>query len=95
MKRYFLTHIAPKDKILEYKLSSAACNFSYNLMSGRAFDKLYSILSVYVQGKKEFPENGDVEYIYSSWRRGHTRKHNCISQNREWFFNLALQYDHA
>ncbi len=70
MKKYFLTHIAPKDKVLEYKVSSAACNFSYNLISGNAFDKVYSILPTFVFGKKQFPLEGDVEYIYSSWRWG-------------------------
>lgn len=70
MKKYFLTHIAPKDKVLEYKVSSAAYNFSYNLMSGGAFDAVYSILPAYVQGEKSFPTDGDVEYIYSSWRWG-------------------------
>ena len=37
-------------------------------MSGGVFDKVYSILPTYVQGEKEFPDNGDIEYIYSSWR---------------------------
>lgn len=69
MSRYFITHIAPKDKILEYKVSSAACNFSYNLMTGGGFDKIYSILPVYVCGEKHFPID-DVEYVYSSWRWG-------------------------
>lgn len=68
MKRVFLTHIAPKDKILEYKVSSAACNFSYNLISGGCFDKVYSIFPTYVQGKKDFSDVTEVEYIYSSWR---------------------------
>lgn len=103
MKRYFLTHIAPKDKILEYKLSSAACNFSYNLMSGGVFDKIFSILPVYVQGKKEFPENGNVEYIYSSWRWGNRilRKFAAIRENITifrkiergssiWLYNMTM-----
>lgn len=68
MKRYFITHIAPKDKILEYKASSAACNFSYNLISGGMFDKVYSVLPIYVARKKEFSNNEGVEYIYSSLR---------------------------
>lgn len=68
MKRYFLTHIAPKDKILEYGISSATCNFSYNLISGSGFDKIFSILPTFVLGKKDFKKYSDVEYIYSSWR---------------------------
>ncbi len=68
MKRYFLTHIAPQDKILEYGVSSATCNFSYNLISGSGFDKVFSILPTFVLGKKFFCEYNDVDYIYSSWR---------------------------
>ena len=66
---YFITHVAPKDKILEYGISSAACNFCYNLMTGSGFDKVYSILPAYVSGEKYFPIE-DVEYVYSSWRWG-------------------------
>ena len=68
MKRIFITHIAPKDKILDYKVSPAACNFSYNLISGNMFDKVYSILPSYVLGYKKLINHDGVEYIYSSWR---------------------------
>lgn len=72
MKRYFLTHISPEDKILEYKVSAAACNFSYNLISGGCFDKVYSILPAYVQGEKDFSDTTEIEYVYSSWRWSNT-----------------------
>lgn len=68
MKRIFITHIAPKDKILEYKISSAACNFCYNLIGGRMFDKVYSILPANVCGKKDFTNNDGIEYVYSAFR---------------------------
>ena len=103
MSRIFISHIAPKDKILEYKLSSAACNFSYNLMSGGVFDKVYSILPVYVQGKKDFPNTDDIEYIYSSWRCGNRilRKLAAIHENITlfrkiergssiWLYNMTM-----
>ena len=103
MKRYFLTHIVPKDKILEYKVSSAACNFSYNLMSGGAFDATFSVLPAYVQGEKGFPADGDVEYVYSSWRwRGRIlRKLAPIRENYSlfrriesgssvWLYNMTM-----
>ena len=49
--RIFVTHIVPRDKILEYNLSIAACNFSHNLIEGGAFDKTYSILPTFVKRK--------------------------------------------
>lgn len=70
MPKYFLTHIAPQQNILEYGVSSATCNFSYNLISGSGFDKVFSVLPTFVLGKKDFSEYKDVDYIYSSWRWG-------------------------
>ncbi len=66
--RYLITHIAPKDKILDYKVSPAACNFCYNLISGNMFDKIYSILPSYVSEHHRLFNQDGVEYIYSSWR---------------------------
>ena len=100
--RYFITHIAPKEKILEYKVSSAACNFCYNLISGGMFDKVYSILPAYVAGKKEFTNNEGVEYIYSTFRsKGFLRKFAPIAENFKifskiekgssvWLYNMSL-----
>lgn len=48
--RVFITHIAPKDRILEYGLSVAACNFSRNLTSGGMFDRVYSVLPAFIHG---------------------------------------------
>lgn len=99
--RYFLTHISPKEKILEYRISSAACNFSYNLTGGGVFDRVYSILPLYVHGKKEFPMGGEVEFLYSSWRRGVLRKLAPIKENISlfrkiergssvWLYNMTM-----
>lgn len=66
------------DRILDYKVSSAACNFSYNLISGGMFDKVYSILPSTVSGKKSFENSEGVEYIYSSLR------------NKDYLCKLAL-----
>lgn len=102
MKRIFLTHIAPKSKILEYKVSSAACNFSYNLMSNGMFDKVFSILPANVSGKKDFTNNEGVEYIYSSLRsKGILRKFAPIIENYRlfrkiengssvWLYNMSM-----
>lgn len=53
MKKYriFWTCILPEHLIAQYRLSFAACNFSYNLMSGCAFDKVYSSMPLYVGGE--------------------------------------------
>lgn len=48
MQRIFLTHIVPRDKVLEYNLSMAGVNFCYNLMGDKTFDKVYSILPSFV-----------------------------------------------
>lgn len=64
MKRIFITHIVPKDKILKYHLSVAACNFSSNLIEENVFDKVFSILPTFVNGKIESFEG----LVYSSWR---------------------------
>lgn len=102
MKRIFITHIAPKVKILEYKVSSAACNFSYNLMSNGMFDKVFSILPANVCGKKDFTNDEGVEYIYSSLRsKGLLRKFAPIIENYRlfrkiekessiWLYNMSM-----
>lgn len=100
--RYFITHIAPKEKILEYKVSSAACNFCYNLISGKGFDKIFSILPSNVKGIKDFTKESDVEYIYSSlrWKGPILSKFALIFENFSlfrkiesdssiWLYNLA------
>lgn len=65
MQRIFLTHIVPRDKVLKYHLSVAACNFSYNLIEGGVFDKVFSILPPFVCGAVE-PFDG---LVYSSLRK--------------------------
>ena len=51
--RIFVTHIVPKKNIMEYGLSMAACNFSWNLINGGAFDKVYSVLPTFVNRRVE------------------------------------------
>ena len=64
MQRIFVTHIVPKNLILKYHLSIAACNFSYNLIEGNLFDRVYSILPTFVKGEIEPFEN----LVYSKFR---------------------------
>ena len=65
MHSIFITHIVPKNQILKYHLSIAACNFSYNLIEGNIFDKVYSILPTFVKGEIE-PFDG---LVYSRFRK--------------------------
>lgn len=65
MQRIFLAHIVPKNKIMEYNLSVAACNFSHNLIEGGAFDEVYSILPTFVRREVE-PFDG---LVYSKLRK--------------------------
>lgn len=65
MQRIFLTHSVPRNKVLQYGLSVAACNFSNNLIDGGVFDKVYSILPSFVKMVVE-PFDG---LVYSSFRR--------------------------
>ena len=65
MQRIFVTHIISKNQILKCHLSIAACNFSYNLIGGNIFDKVYSILPTFVKGEIE-PFDG---LVYSRFRK--------------------------
>lgn len=71
MKRYFLTHILPEPLILPYQLSTAACNFSFNLMSGGGFDKVFSIMGTYVCSpmKAEAYQDQRFELVFNEWLR--------------------------
>lgn len=66
MKRYFVTTILTEKLIAKHKLSFAACNFSFNLVSGGGFSKVFSILPLYVSGKIENDAFNDprFELIY-------------------------------
>ncbi len=96
--RIFITHIAPKDKVLQYGLSVAACNFSHNLISGGMFDRVYSILPSFVTGCIEsFPG-----LVYSSIRKNRLLRRIApvvenislfthIPQNASvWYYNCTI-----
>lgn len=69
-ERIFWTCVLPEDLIGQYGLSFAACNFSFNLMSGGAFDKVFSSMPLYVRGKMDDKAFADerFELIYDKWR---------------------------
>ena len=50
-KRFFITHLLPRHMIAQHGLSFAACNFSYNLISGGGFDHVFSLMPLFVGGK--------------------------------------------
>lgn len=101
--RIFWTCILPEHLIAEYNLSFAACNFSFNLMSGGMFDKVYSSLPLYVGGEmqQEAFEDNRFELIYDKWRgkRGLWRKlatfkeqfsifRQIPKRSSVWFYNV-------
>lgn len=47
--RIFVTHIVPREEVLKYCMSIAACNFSHNLIEGGVFDEVYSVLPSFVR----------------------------------------------
>ena len=68
--RVFWTCVLPEHLIAQYRLSFAACNFSFNLMGSGAFDKVYSSMPLYVGGKmqQEAFDDKRFELIYDRWR---------------------------
>lgn len=62
MKRYFISHILPQSLINKHNISTAACNFSYNLISGDLFDQTFSILGTNVNGTLEEEAYNDSRF---------------------------------
>ena len=90
MSRVFITHILPQHLVAKYKLSFAACNFSRNLMSGGGFDKVYSIMPLFVSGKMEAFEDPDMELVYSRIRHyGPLRKIAPLCENLSLFRKIS------
>lgn len=66
--RIFQTFLLPDDLVGKYKLSYAAANFSRNLVLGKCFDKVYSLMPLTVKGKIPTITDNGYEVIYSNWR---------------------------
>lgn len=64
--RILLTHVAPREIGQAAGISVAATNFSYNLISGGCFDKVYSILPTFVKGYSKDEFNDDNLHIHYS-----------------------------
>lgn len=66
--RVFQTFVLPDELVSKFKLSFAAANFSRNLISGGAFDKVYSLIPVNVRYNIGTVKEEGYEVIYSKWR---------------------------
>lgn len=64
-----MTHMCPKDKLMEYGLSLSASNFNYNLIAGNGFNKVYSIYPGFIEGELDKPDDESFEAVYSNWRK--------------------------
>lgn len=104
-QRIFFTCILPERLIAKHGLSFAACNFSFNLMSGGGFEKVYSTMPLFVGGEmdKEAFEDGRFELVYDKLRKsgGIWQKFAALKEQwtifREipkrysvWFYNLNV-----
>lgn len=71
-KRILWTCVLPESLIARHGLSFAACNFSFNLMSGGAFDEVYSGMPLYVGGAMEAEAFSDPRFtlVYDRHRQG-------------------------
>lgn len=97
-----MTHMCPKDGLMQYGLSLSASNFNYNLIEGGGFDKVYSIYPGFVKGELDKKDDETFEAVYSNWRiRGglQQRLARFIEQYRVfklipkksnvWFYNVT------
>lgn len=101
MERIFVTHISPKDRIMEYGLSLSASYFNYNLIEGGGFDKVYSIYPGFVKGHLPEVDDDTFEAVYSKFRNNRfltkfSRFFEQISLFRKipkssnvWFYNIT------
>lgn len=63
--RIFVTHVLPEDEGLRRGISIAATKFSMNLISGGGFDKVYSILPPFINGKFTGFSDSKTEIVYN------------------------------
>ena len=104
-QRIFFTCILPERLIAKHGLSFAACNFSFNLMSGGGFAKVYSTMPLFVGGEmdKEAFEDGRFELVYDKLRKrgGIWQKFAALKEQLTifgeipkrssiWFYNLNV-----
>lgn len=74
------------------RLSFAACNFSFNLMSGGGFDKVYSTMPTYVSGQLSVDDEG-FELIYSPLLRKGKTSGILASIHDQWLVFMRIPND--
>lgn len=67
--RIFQTFLLPDNLVLKHRLSFAAANFSRNLVKGKGFDKVFSLMPLTVRDKLPQILDDGYEIIYSNWRK--------------------------
>lgn len=67
--RIFQTFILPDALVSKYKLSFAAAYFSRNLIQGRGFDKVYSLMPLTVSDELPQIKDDGYDIVYSNWRK--------------------------
>ena len=104
-RRFFITSTLAPEVVDNYKLSVATSNFSFNLASGGAFDKVYSILPDTFGGvlKDEIINNTRYEVVYCTRLRKCDRFFRVLAvlieqvrlfsiiprDSSVWFYNLG------
>jgi len=102
-KRVFISHIVPKNDITKLDVSMAANYFSYNLINGNCFDKVFSLVPTNINIKIE-DATSSIIYMQSRFisNRGLFKLLNVILDNFKlykkisknsnvWFYNLTHQ----
>lgn len=100
--RIYVTHMCPKDRLMEYGLSLSASNFNYNLIAGQGFDKVYSIYPGFTKGYLDKKDDETFEAIYSKWRKKGRIKQRLArfieqyqifrlipKKSKVWFYNVT------
>ena len=89
MKRFFLAHIIPQDKVKNYHVAQASHNFSYNLIYSGLFDEVYSIVPPNIRGRKESFVDSNYKLVYSCLRKHkHMSKIASVLEQIKLFFFL-------
>lgn len=91
--RIFVTHIAPREIGRKNGISVAATNFSYNLISGKVFDRVFSILPPYVPklNPRDLKDN-DI-FISNSFIRRLNGKLAAIIEQFDLFWRIPKKSD--
>jgi hypothetical protein len=101
-KRIFVTHVVPKEQIETLNVSAAGNYFSYNLIDGKCFNVIYSLVPTNIN--KDIKDNSDVNYIQTRFfnNKNIFKLLNLVFDNYKlfsqveknsnlWYYNLTHQ----